>query len=840
MAHSINDDSPVPPPTAPTVKSEGTTSPIPAVPAVQGAPAAGRHPLVWMALGSLATLAVGGAALFALKTEKQQPDVAAKRSDGPEARPPEPAPAPSPSSQAGSPSAEVVQRPAEAVVPPKVEVTPAQPARPDEPMKVEPAEAPEAKKQRLSLEAEWRAFARFKGATTDTVDKNLHITTLAVLGPQVSDADFAEVRNLPHLKRLVMRGGKLGLGEADLMSRELNGQATTGLNGDKVTDAAFEHIATLEKLEELDAIELPITDAACKHIGKLKSIRYLRLSKSRVSDDGLMLLADLPNLEAIELAGTTVSGEGLAALPTKRLRGLDLRGTRLKTQDLNVIGRFTELRVLHLPPVRRPRELPADSVYAESFGEGYGPAFELEPADGYKLLPAGSVDYVAGLKHLAGLVHLESVEMTRAFRAAAPNRPGRRVQFGEQPAWDDSPLLELDKYRKAYVTDGKLDVAKGHAGYLGAMLRAPDGSLAWKRDGHPVGPSVSIASPDLYQFLMRPSGALIGHIRDWDNVTSLDLSSFMVVDDDLKFLAKHARLERLDLSGSPVTAKGLAHLKGLTKLKYLNLRGAAVGDGDLASLRELKGLRDVVLSQTNVTAAGAETFRRGAIRVVFDAKQKRPWWCDLDWRAELANLSVPHVAAPAPKGADTGTPEKAAPKVDFKLLPDYYPLAAGTAWEYEMGKQTLVTKVTESATEAASRTATVSIHLDGKLVSSEVVRIDDKGIYRLKVNKTSFEPPVMIFKFGVEPEATWALRAKLDSGMADFAFTFKGDEEIKVPAGTYKVAKVSGAVVESGNKMDSLTYYAKGVGVVRTDLTIDGRTVVTVLRKFTPGGDDPK
>lgn len=499
----------------------------------------------------------------------------------------------------------------DAPVPKAVDAKPKfEPASTEQPT---PDEPPEKKKERLSLEEEWRAYSRLKGAETKTLDRNLHVTSLSISGTTVADADLAELKNLPHVRELVI----------------------TEVNPDKVTDAGFAHVAKLAKLEELVISSLGISDEACEHIGKLVTLRILNLSGTRVSDDGMKHLGRLTKLETLDVSETTVTGEGLARVAgSKGLVSLNLRGTRLRTDDLKVIGGFTQLRVLHLPAVQRRDDTNPNPVYARSrtqfdarpdWSREHGLAASPQRPN---MLPPFSIDYERGLVHLAGLVNLKSVEMTRVFCETHP------TEFfaldGE--VTEKTPLTELkatyEYYKKAKSDDEYLNNSVRN------MKRDGKGQLEWKN----AKALVSVSMPELYQFLMRPSGALLEHIANYKNVTALNLSPFLLCDDDLKHLAKHTGLERLDLSGSQITAKGLAHLKGLPKLKYLNLRGANIGDNDIPAIREIKSLRDVVLSQTNVTEAGAETFRRGTLRAVYDPKQERPWWCRLDWRTEMDKI----------------------------------------------------------------------------------------------------------------------------------------------------------------------------------------------------------
>ncbi len=504
---------------------------------------------------------------------------------GGQTAPPSPTrPTASGDADAGVPST----RPAEAVPP----------AAPEPPPPFDPA----------GVVDEWSVVERLPGAGVPDLGRTVHVTQLSLSGDVVSDRDFAELNRLPHLKSLTVRG----------------------VDDRKVTAAAFEHVAALPALEELDASGVGISDDACRHIGTMKKLKTLRLAGTRVSDDGLAQLGGLTRLQVLSVAGTTVSADGLAALNAPDLTALDLRGVRLKTADLKVVGRFTSLRYLRLPAAADPEPLflvyqpPEPGRAARVRSPDDGREFDR---DGYEVLPAALLDYRAGLPHLSGLVNLESVGMTGVFPEAGPNR--RFESVGQDTPWDHMPLA--DGFADPL---GVLDRGSGYVQPVTKVLKAH--GLKRTEQGVLVSTDIDerevpVARPSaLGVVLCRPSGALLAHIRDYRHVTSLDLSGFAVADDDLKLLAKHTGLERLDLSGSPITADGLKHLKALPGLRYLNLRGSDVGDADVPLLKAFPKLRDVVLSQSRVTQEGAEAFRKGPLRAVFDPRQRRPTWCELD------------------------------------------------------------------------------------------------------------------------------------------------------------------------------------------------------------------
>ncbi|MBM4076139.1 MAG: hypothetical protein FJ267_10880 [Planctomycetes bacterium] len=86
---------------------------------------------------------------------------------------------------------------------------------------------------------------------------------------------------------------------------------------------------------------------------------------------------------------------------------------------------------------------------------------------------------------------------------------------------------------------------------------------------------------------MTTAGLVEIKLRDFKQITALDLSRTTVSDEVLKEVRLLKNLDFLDLSGTKITENGLKELKGLTKLSFLNLtRCTAILEPDVANLQQ--------------------------------------------------------------------------------------------------------------------------------------------------------------------------------------------------------------------------------------------------------------
>jgi len=99
------------------------------------------------------------------------------------------------------------------------------------------------------------------------------------------------------------------------------------------------------------------------------------------------------------------------------------------------------------------------------------------------------------------------------------------------------------------------------------------------------------------------------HLKGLTSLVYLDLAGTQITDAGLIHL-NGLPLQFLDLGGTRVTDTGLTRLKGLTSLQNLDLRRTGVTDAGLVHLQVLKGLKVILLYETDVTAGGVAELRR--------------------------------------------------------------------------------------------------------------------------------------------------------------------------------------------------------------------------------------
>jgi hypothetical protein len=129
--------------------------------------------------------------------------------------------------------------------------------------------------------------------------------------------------------------------------------------------------------------------------------------------------------------------------------------------------------------------------------------------------------------------------------------------------------------------------------------------------------------------------------------------------------------------------------------------------------------------------------------------------------------------------------------------------------------------------------ARLETNTGGQTIAEHVAAGDD-GIYRYSMAGNKADPPVRFLKLPFTKGDTWTVHSRV--GNENLSVTYVIDEEeIVVPAGKFQTVVTRTTNFEAnGQKLAATVWYAKGVGMVKTHMSIAGRDIVMELQKFEP------
>lgn len=172
-------------------------------------------------------------------------------------------------------------------------------------------------------------------ADIDKVIENRQVTVLRLAETRVTDAGLERLRDAEFLR------------EIDLYFAEF------------FTDDGIAALSGLNRLERLNLRGTRVTSRAFNAIAKMTGLRELDISYTQIDDSGVDLLADLPLLERLSIGGNRIGPAAISSLrliPT--LRHLDLSGMQrvdsghwgvpLNPQVLAELGGLERLETLRL------------------------------------------------------------------------------------------------------------------------------------------------------------------------------------------------------------------------------------------------------------------------------------------------------------------------------------------------------------------------------------------------------------------------------------------------------------------------------------------------------------
>jgi len=177
---------------------------------------------------------------------------------------------------------------------------------------------------------------------------------------------------------------------------------------------------------------------------------------------------------------------------------------------------------------------------------------------------------------------------------------------------------------------------------------------------------------------------------------------------------------------------------------------------------------------------------------------------------------------------------------DKKKLPDYYPLKAGTKWTYDVdagaGQKVQVTnqiaKIEMIDGKSLARLETV---VNGMVVATEHLANTAKGVFRHRAQGADAVPPVCVVKYPFTEGEKWESETTIGPQHLKMSMLSGKNEEVTVPAGKYKTVTVVVETSVNGTKINSTSWFARDVGIVKQVTELGDKVIKLELAKFEAG-----
>lgn len=170
----------------------------------------------------------------------------------------------------------------------------------------------------------------------------------------------------------------------------------------------------------------------------------------------------------------------------------------------------------------------------------------------------------------------------------------------------------------------------------------------------------------------------------------------------------------------------------------------------------------------------------------------------------------------------------------------YFPLAKGTTWQYKLRDGSKFTmKVVDHDKVGSVPCAKIELITEGgkKEPDTELISVKADGVFRYSFRNAVADKPVQILKLPPKAGETWKIDSKALGDSLQGTYKVGKEEDITVPAGTYKAFPVVTDDLDvAGIKVAETRYYAKDVGMIKQEIKIGGQTTIAELVKFEPGG----
>jgi hypothetical protein len=174
----------------------------------------------------------------------------------------------------------------------------------------------------------------------------------------------------------------------------------------------------------------------------------------------------------------------------------------------------------------------------------------------------------------------------------------------------------------------------------------------------------------------------------------------------------------------------------------------------------------------------------------------------------------------------------------------FFPLKEGAVWTYVSGGTQGKVKVTGREKIGETEAWVLTTQMEGEPAQREYLAADASGIRLLRQGTgervTDYATPMLRLKLPPTRGEAWEWTGEIGEAKAVVKFKNEGEDEVKVPAGTYKAWKVSAQIEVGSAKHTGVNWFAPGVGIVKQHSQFDlgsgkKQDSLIELKSFEPG-----
>lgn len=211
----------------------------------------------------------------------------------------------------------------------------------------------------------------------------------------------------------------------------------------------------------------------------------------------------------------------------------------------------------------------------------------------------------------------------------------------------------------------------------------------------------------------------------------------------------------------------------------------------------------------------------------------------------LAQAPQPDPKAPQPpaKQPDPKQPEAKQPAptpAPAGAVSDFFPAKKGSKWVYKYAEADVTMEVKDSGADVK-----VDTTASGKVVASEVLKLQADGLYRTKINNLDITPPLKILDMETKdgklvPKAkgaSWPVKVNVQQASLTGTYTIVDTVKLNLPAplGAVDATLVEAKLNIAGTDTVIRYWFAAGKGQVKISYSIASNEQAMELKTFEEG-----